>query len=497
MTNKIDSNLTGLRYTPEVRGTPKVLTGSDVWKELEPNSYSDFGGTTTLTPRKPIVANRQVRKGRTTDLDAKGGFELDFTSDNMIDLMVGFMFADWRAQLAVDQPSALAHSDLSITKTGAFAAGVKVGSIILLSGFTGATNNGLFTVATLASADEITVNEGVLADETPPAGAIVKVVGFKSTVGDLDITVTASVPVMSSTAVDFTTLGIIPGQWIYLGGDDSPSSFTTAGNNGFARVKSIAAHAIVFDKTQNTMVTEANTTKLVKIWFSDLIKNEDNPELIIQQTYQFERSLSSAGYEYLPGSYANTLEINMKSADKITMALEFQSLSHEAVVTGSRKAGTFPAIDTDPTAYNTATDLVQLRVTEQGDASPLFAFVQTMTIKINNNVTPLKALGVLGAFDVNVGDFEVTGDITAYFSDIDAIAAVVNADSLTINWLLALDNRGWMFDIPELTFDKGTLDVTKDQAITIPVGVNAAQDDTLLTSLMANYFAYLPDAATP
>lgn len=496
MTNKIDSNLTGLRYTPEVRGTPKILTGSDVWKELEPNSYTDFGGTTTLTPRKPIVANRQTRKGRTTDLDAKGGFELDFTSDNMIELMVGFMFADWRAQLAVDQPTAVSSVDSSITKTGAFATGVQVGSIILLSGFTNLANNGLFNVATLASADEITTVQAPVT-ETPPAGAIVKVVGFASTVGDLDIVVTDGVPVMTSTALDFTTLGIIPGQWICIGGDTGGSQFTNAGNNGFARISVLSAHAMTFDKTQNTMVTESNTTKLVVLYLSDLIQNENDPDLIIQQTFQFERSLSSAGYEYLPGSYANTLELNMKSADKITMALEFQSLTHEAVESGARKAGTFPNIDTDPTAYNTATDLVQLRVTDANQADPLFAFVQTMSMKINNNVTPLKALGVLGAFDVNVGDFEVTGDITAYFSDIDAINAVVAADSITINWLLALENRGWMFDIPELTFDKGTLDVTKDQAITIPVGINAAQSDSLLTTLMANYFSYLPDAATP
>ncbi len=496
MVNKVDSNLTGLRYAKEVRGTPKGLTGTDVWKELEPNSYSDFGGTTTLTPRKPIVANRQVRKGRTTDLDAKGGFELDFTSDNILDLAVGFFFADWRDQLEVDQPTAIAATDKSITKTGAFATGVKVGSIINLTGFANAGNNGLKTVATLASADEITTTE-TMVDETPAVGTIVKVVGFKSTAGDLDITVTSGVPTMSSTVLDFTTLGIIPGQWIYIGGDDTTQQFTTAGNNGFARVKSVAAHAIVFDKTQNTMVTEANTTKLVRLYFSDLIKNEDDPTLIIQQTFQFERSLSSAGFEYLEGAYANTLDINMKSADKITMALEFQALTHTPVEFGDRKAGTFPPIATDPTAYNTATDLVQLRVAEQGDASPLFAFVQTMTIKINNNVTPLKALGVLGAFDVNVGDFEVTGDITAYFSDISAVEAVRNADSLTINWLLALDNRGWMFDVPELTFDKGTLDVTKDQAITIPVGVNGAEDETLKTTLMANYFSYLPNAATP
>lgn len=498
MVNKIDSNFTGLRFSLEVPGTPKGLTGSEIWLELEPNSYSDFGGTTTLTPRKPIVANRQVRKGRTTDLDAKAGFELDFTSDNMNDLLPTFFFAAWRkaATKEVAAITAVANSDSSFTKTGAFAAGFKVGSLILATGFANAANNGILHVATLASADEIDVVE-TLVDETPAATAQVKVVGFQSTAGDLDIDSTnPALPKMTSTALSFTTLGLVPGQWIYIGGDTGIMAFTTPGNNGFARIAAIATHILTFDKTQNTMATEANTTHTVQLFFPDFLKNEDDPTLIVQQTAQFERSLSSAGFEYIEGAYSNTMDINMKSADKVTMTLGFQALAHTPVDFGDRKAGTFPDIATDPNAYNTATDMVRIRAAEQGSATPLFSFVQTMTLKLNNNVAPLKALGVLGAFDVSVGDFEITGDLTAYFSDIDAVTAIRNADSLTLDWAFALDNRGHVIDLPLLTFDKGTLDVVKDQAITIPVGVNGAEDPTLKTTLMESYFAYLPDAAS-
>lgn len=497
MVNKIDSNFTGLRYTLEVANTPKGLTGSEIWLELEPNSYTDFGGTTTLTARKPIVANRQLRKGRTTDIEAKAGFAIDFTSDNMLNLFPTFFFAVFRkaATKEVNTLTSVTTSDSGYTKTGAFATGFKVGSLVLASGFSLAANNGLKHVATLASADEITVAE-TLADETPAAGATVKVVGFQSAAGDIDVDATdPALPFWTSTTLDFTTLGLIPGQWIWAGGDASLMHFTNAGNNGLARIYSIAAHKVVFDKTQNTMATEANTTKTVQVFFTDHLMNEDDPSLIVTQTVQFERSLSSAGFEYVEGSFSNTLDVEMKSADKITMALGFVSLTYTPKAFGSRKTGTFPAIATDPTAYNTATDLVRIRCSEQGSASPLFAFIQTMTLKINNNVSPLKALGVLGAFDTTIGDFEVTGDLTAYFSDIAAVNAVRNADSLTLDWLLSLDNRGWVFDVAHLTFDKGTLNVAKDQAVTIPVGINAAEHTTLKTTLQSGYFAYLPDAA--
>ena len=505
MVNKIDSNFTGLRYALEVQGQPKVLPGvggaDAIWNELEPNSYSDFGGTTTLKARAPITAGRQRRKGRAVDLEAKAGFNIDFTSDNMLGMMPSYFFAAWRKG---PTPEALANiSVTAATKKYAKPGGpliafnAVVGSLILASGFGINTNNGLRTV-TAKSNDDITVAENV-ADE--PAGAtpgqMVKVVGFESTAGDLTVDVTdPEFPVLKSTALDFTTFELIPGNWIYIGGDAVVTAFASPGNNGFVRIAAVAAHELTLDKTQNTMEADDGAGKTVQLFFSDFIKNESDPELIVAQTMQFERSLSSAGFEYIPGSFANEMTVDMKSADKIELTLAFVALDAEEVDYADRKPGSFPDISTDPEAYNTSTDLVRIRAAKQGDASPLFAFMQTMSMKISNNVSPLKALGVFGAFDVTVGDFVVDGDITAYFSDIAAIAAVRKADSLTVDFALSLDNRAWMFDIPELTFDKGGLNITKDQAITIPVGINAAADEKLNTTLMASYFAYLPDEAS-
>ena len=622
MVNKVDANFTGLRYAKEVQGQPGVLPGEEgnggvaVWQELEPNSYSDFGAEVTTTARSPITAGRQKKKGRVTDLDASGGFQIDFTGNNMVDLLDTFMFADWRAAPTRTQIESVTAATDRYTKVGAFNDGYEVGDLIFASGFVVPANNGLKSV-TGVNADYLTVGDG-LADEaatvtpadlagyvftvniaadadngygsnveisyaastgddiddvgnalvvamaghtpaitatytvgtdvleiaagenagasaitvavrdaqgyvqpgmaptvsatgvaatartitlTPAASAAdyiefgkLQKVGIQTAAGDLDVDVTTDPahPALTSTTLDFTTLGLIPGQAIYIGGDASLTRFTSAGNNGFARIFAVTANRLSFDKTQNAMVNEANVAQTVRIFFGDLIKNEDDPDLIVTKTIQFERKVV-VGYEYLMGSHGNELTINMQTADKITLDLSFVSFDADPVEV--RKPGQFPSIRTAPEAFNTTSDVVRIRASKQGSASPLFGFVQEMSLAINNNVEPLKAIGVLGAFDASIGDFEVTGDITAYFNDIEAVQAVRNSESLSIDFALAFDNQGWWFDVPLFTGSNGMLNVEKDQAITIPVGIEAAEHQDLHTTLIVCWFPYLPSVA--
>lgn len=495
--NKIDSNLTGLRYTREVQGAPGTLTGTEVWKETEPNSYEDFGSTITSTPRAPINASRQRKKGRVTDKEAAGGFQLDFTSDNMLDFMPGYFFADWRKAATSETVGidAILAADDQYEKTGGFATAL-VGSLVLASGFGVPSNNGLKTVSVKA-AGSITVAEGLADEAAPPAVSAVKVVGYQTPVSEVSVDVSDPArPRLVFATVNPSTFGLIPGQWLYVGGDTSATRFASAGNNGAARVAAISATAITLDKTQNTMVTEAAAAgKTIRLFFGDMIRNEPNPDDIKAYSYQFERKLSSTGYEYLIGSFPNELAINMPNSDKITLDLGFVALDSKVVEPGDRKSGTFPELNTDPEAFNTSSDFVRLRCSKQDSAAPLFGFIQEMTLNINNNITALKALAVLGAFDVTVGDFEVSGDITAYFNDIAAVDAVNNSDDLTLDFMLAFNNKGWVFDIPLFTGNDGKLNVEKDNPITIPLGVDAAEDPTLKTTMMACYFPYLPNAA--
>src|SRR3546814_15388728 len=89
---KIDSNVTGLRYQEET--SIGVANSANPWVPLEPNSYDNFGGEFTTVARNPINAGRQRQKGVLVDLDAAGGLQNDLTQENLQDVLQGFFFAE-------------------------------------------------------------------------------------------------------------------------------------------------------------------------------------------------------------------------------------------------------------------------------------------------------------------------------------------------------------------------------------------------------------------
>ena len=481
----IESNLTGLRYALE--SSLGVLPGSPDWNPLEPNGYNDFGGQLTTVARAPISADRQRKKGSITDIDASAGFTTDITSTNMHDLFRGFMFAAWREKKN-DNPSAVSATVYTVpTGTDYTTHDLVFGEQFAIAG-----NNGLKKVTAVAAT---TVSAAGLATEAPSSAAKIRIVGVEGASGDLSISTAGADPVVTSAAtIDFTTYGLIPGEWVYVGGDAANSTFATAGNNGFARIKAITAGSLTFDKTQGTMATDTGAGKSVRIFFGDAIKNESNPSLIVRQSFQFERSLSTAGYEYIEGCVPNTMNLTIATADKMTAEVAFVGTDATAVDAGSRKAGNFPSLVGEDQAYNTTSDFSRLRLADTGGTG-VETFVTEVQLNISNNATPTKAVANLGAIEVNAGDFSVSGQITAYFTDVATINAVRSNADVTLDFVAVVNNAGTLVDVPLLGLGDGRLNIEKDQPVTIPLSMDAAADPTLNHTLLIMEFAYLPSIA--
>jgi hypothetical protein len=444
----------------------------------------------------------------TTDLEASGGFNSDFTQTNLQDLMQGFMFADFRAKAtSVDIPAVDGTNDeYEITVTTGF----YVGSLVLASGFTNAANNGLKLVDTVTASTSIAVAEDLVVEASPPTTSKLVVVGFEGTTGDLEIDASGTLPALTSTTKDLTQLGLVVGEWVFIGGDEAGEQFAEEENNGFKRVRSIAANRVEFDKSDLAMTTDDGSGKTIRVFLPRALKNEVG-NLIKRRTYQLERTLGAPDdsqptqiqSEYLVGAVANTFTLNIPTADKVTADLAFMALDHETRdgVTGV-KTGTRPAI-VESDAFNTSSDVTRLRmalVSSTNEAPvPLFSFVTELSVAINNNASAAKAVGVLGGFDVIVGTFEVSGNITAYFSNIAAVEAVRANSDVTIDFAAVKNNAGWVCDLPLIALGDGRANVEQDQAITLPVSMDAATAAAISANMdytmMLCFFDYLPDLA--
>lgn len=506
--NKIDSNITSLAYAEEE--CLKQLPASPIWYNLEPNEYSDFGGDYTRVSAEPISASRQRKKGNITDLDASGGINQNFTVSNMTRLLQGFLFADARepsstapingAQIAITAVNAS-------TKTYTLASGgtnFVAGQIIFAEGFANASNNGLKTVVS-STATTVVVSETLVDETTPPSAAKFNRVGGQLLLGDVNFAVVDGIPSIISTITDFTTFpNFIPGNWLFLGGDDAASRF--ANNVGYVRIKSVSAKSVSFDDTTFSPSNESGTGKSIKFFAGVVIKNEKERSLIKQRSYTFERQLgegaTSTQAEYLTGAVASELTLNLSQAELVNIDISYTGCdmyyrtgeAGDEILTGTR----LPVAIEDP--YNTASNVYRFKmnIKDKTSSNPdaLFAYISEGTITVNNNLTANKAIGILGAFDISAGQFEVGGSVTAYFQTVEALRAIRNNADIALNAIFAHDNKGFIFDIPLLGCGGGRLDVAKDEPVMLPLEPAGEENENGYTLLYVG-FNYLPNIAMP
>lgn len=510
---KIDANATGLRIAEEA--TFKVLPGSPVWKPMEPNEYDDFGGSIVITERNPINASRMPQKGVVTDLSATGGFTFDVTQTSLQDLWEGVMFANFRRKGEEVPTGATGTTDLFDL---AATAGFLVGSLVRSTGWAETGNNfneGVVT-AVVANTTIALTAETLVTQGSPPSGVNLVVVGHEGVSADIDVVVSGTFPKLVASTLDFTTLGLVVGEWVWIGGDPAASDFVNAENNGFKRIRAISTTDLEFDKSELAMSAETGTSILLRIYFGRVLKNETEASaLIVRRSYQLERSLgapndsspSQIQAEYVVGAVPGQASINIPSASKMTANISFIGGDHETIDgPTSLKSGTRPAIVASD-AFNTSSDFTRIRLAIHVDGTEapaaLFAFAQNLEITFNENLAPNKAVGTLGAIEISHGTLNIGGSITAYFADVASVNAVRNNSNVTLDFGVVKgatgEKQGFMFDMPLITLGDARLNVVQDQSITLPLEMAAASavliDANLDYVAMFSFYDFLPNAA--
>lgn len=502
---KQDANLVGFyKKREDVYG---VIPAIGAWETREPNSFDDLGADYTKTPRRPFSPSRQRKKGSTTDLDADGGYNEDLTQNNMQTELEEFFFAEMREQTYTGNIAAVAATgDFTV----AASAGFMAGHIVLTKGFQNTANNGIHVLDAITDATHVSTIDP-LVDEPAELTQTMEVVGFQFVAGNVGLSVIGGRAVLTSATIDMNDFGIIPGQWVFIGGNviDDTNSFNGV-DPFYARVNEISDNGLqmFFDKTTQPVIVDAGAGKLVRMFFGPVIKNEEDPDLIKRFSSVMERTLGrddiGVQSEYLTGVVANELTWNSPQAGLVNLDLAYIA-QRAGTRTGTdgplsaRAANTrLPARGED--AFNTSSNVYRLRMAVIDPAvlnpNALFARVTEWTGTFNNNVSSAKAQGVLGGFDTVTGNFDVDIEVTAYFTTVEAIHAVKCNYDVSFDAIYAKQNAGVYIDIPLLSLGGGRIEIEQDAAIMLPLE-NAAAESEFGHTALVGWFSYLPDTAMP
>jgi len=480
------TNETVISYS--VEQSPGVLAGSPTFKSLEVNDISTLGATITTTPRNPIANTRGPRKGSPTDLDSSVELPADLTIDSFLDFSQGFMYSSWYSQAKFD-PTAVTSTGYTVGSGG----NLDAGTLIYARNFQNLENNGLKVVGSASTSTEIKTT-GLVAESSPPAGAMVEVAGFQGASGDLQINASGD---LTSTALDFTTLGIIVGQKIYIGGNETATQFAGTNNKGLARVRVVEANKLTLDHRDQDYTTDTGAGKTIQIFIGSFIRDQpvQDPKFL-RETYTFEAAYAGLGaasnenwYEYAKGNYANTFTFSNPGQALCTLTMGFVGLD-TAVPTQTQVSAT-RKVPTRTSAFNTSSDYTRIRV-NKADETGLTSYFDSLEIAINNNVNARKVLGTLGAAFVNIGSLEVTGTADVIFTDTGVIEAVRNNCTVSLNYGVRNQDGALDFSIPSMTLGGADKSFPRNESITLSITGNAFTDTFFGYVFGITYFPYMP-----
>jgi hypothetical protein len=479
-----------------------VLPGSPAWREVEPNDISNFGTTISRTTRTPISKARARRKGSVSDLDSGVEFTSDLTLDILRQTAEEFCFA--RAVGGdVFTPSAGTSGAYTVPAVSAGQAGrLRYGAsaaktLFYARGFDTDANNGLkvlgATVATSATTITIT---GIVA-ETVGATQYVElaVAGVRGATGDLQIDANGD---LISTVLDFTTLGLVKGQVIHIGGVDVLNQFAETENFGFARARQIATHKITLEKREQPFVADTGASIAVDILFGQFVRNVDVDHAdFLEASVQWELAspnLNSGGqtmFEYAVGNYCDAISIKLPLSDKATITTGYvgQDTTDPTLVRATNAANAKLGDETE--AFGTSSDLARLRI-QDVDEDGLTTDFKTITFTLTNNVAGEKVLAHLGPRYLNAGNIEADIESQMIFTSAAVPAAIRANATLGFDFALRNDDGGVVFDLPTGTLDGGKREFPANQSVLISGKFAAHQEAALDFSIGISFFPVLP-----
>lgn len=424
------------------------------------------GGGLTIDPQ--FVESKELRTDRMpgepilVGIDAGGSLPLEWSWRNADDIIEDAVQSLW-VRTPVRDNNGTADSEITdvtvttgvytILTTGAsntdyhFGA-YAIGHLVRASGFLNAANNGLYRVSA-ATATSVTLGNTSVAEAAPAAAARLKVVGFRGAAGDITATATG----LASTALSFTTLGLVQGQWIKVGGSVAGEQFATAANNGWARINgTITATALPLDNLPVGWSVDAGAAKTIAVYIGDVVKNG-----VTESTRTYEQQypdLLVPEYDYLPGMAVDEFTLSVRARQPIEASVKFMAAS--GVNTTVRAVGaTDVAAPTNDVMSASANVGV---VAENGLA--LSAAVTSFDLTLRNSKRRRDVVGSLYNQDDASGTFRSEASVSMYYnSNVIRTKILARTPSSFMTRIVdasaPVNSRAYVIDMPRIIYSGG------------------------------------------
>lgn len=473
-----------------------VVPTSPVFKTLRVTGEPNLSGGP-----KTVVSNEIRSDRQTTDIilvALEGGGDLDAElsfgafDDDFEEAVMGTWSAKPTIIVATLDTEISDVNTTTLTVANPLGTPFVAGMLVLTTGFTTPANNNIINRVASNTATTIVFPAASFTVEGAaiPVGAAARVVGFMGASGDIVATLAAGIGGLTSTLLDFTTLGLVIGEWAKVGGTAAGNKFATAGCNDWVRISAIAAHVLTFDRVPVGWAADAGTAKTVQFFTGDVLVNSSTVRSNTIERQYLDHSPVS--YELLPGEVLDKFSIDAK--EQSVPVIKRTYMGAGATASTTRSAG---ATDIAPPTYavlNTSSNVGRIGLNGVNVIGP--NYLRNITIEYNNNIRRQPAIGSLAAVGIGEGQFEVSGTVNAYFGDITIYNQVLanTKTSLDMRVVSAAGNReGMLFDFPSVKWKSGAPVIAgKNQDVMISAGWEAYLDVTYGYTALIQRFYYTP-----
>jgi hypothetical protein len=357
-----------------------------------------------------------------------------------------------------------------------------LGHLVRATGFTNAANNFTagFRVASSTATTIVGTALSLTAETVPPGAARLKVIGFQGASGDITATATG----LGSTALNFTTLGLVVGQWIKIGGTAAGVRFATAVLNDWMRITAITATALTLDNRPTGWTTDAGAGKTLNVYFGDQIKNGTTAtSLSIEKGFLDQ---TTPTYIVNTGMQVDQLALSIQSRQKITGSVAFKGMG------GSQSTVTLDAVpDAATTGAVMAANANVGRVAEAGSTLTSPNWARQLDLQIANNLRTIEAVDSSSPVGIAAGECTVSGRITAYFGDNALLTKLYAGTTTAINARVVKNSQALIFQMPRVTLTSGAPTAgAKNQDIVLDAQLSATIDTVTNSQIILDRIEY-------